>query len=107
MKQDAAGVASNTFIQAPQYSPEMIKVMGVGGMVQTYYGDHWPYPPPHYGNPPRQTFEGFLNEYVRNHCERVDVMANALLAIMSQYTRQKHVRILTFSVTKDGGLLPG
>ncbi|KAK7191009.1 glycosyl hydrolase [Paraphaeosphaeria sporulosa] len=70
MKEQIEDVISETFVKAPHYSPEMAKVMGMEDeryLIQTYYGDRWPYPPPaylqHHGRPHRKTFKNFLNDY--------------------------------------------
>ncbi|KAL5449262.1 hypothetical protein PMIN07_007098 [Paraphaeosphaeria minitans] len=70
IKEQIEVVISETFIKAPHYSPEMAKVVGMGNerfLMQTYYSDRWPYPPPaylqHHGRPHRKTFKNFLNDY--------------------------------------------
>ncbi|KAF2441449.1 glycoside hydrolase family 76 protein [Karstenula rhodostoma CBS 690.94] len=70
IKQQIEDVITETFVKAPHYSPEMAKVMGTGNeryLMQTVYGDQWPYPPPAYlqqhGRPQRHTFKNFLNDY--------------------------------------------
>ncbi|KAF1976124.1 Six-hairpin glycosidase [Bimuria novae-zelandiae CBS 107.79] len=68
LEQQIAGVISKTYSKAPKWNAEMTKVVGVKDepyLMQTYYGDQWPYLPPQYlkqhGKPLRQNFTGFLN----------------------------------------------
>lgn len=69
LKGPVTSVITNTYYRAPEWNAEMMKVMGTESepfLMQTYYGDQWPYIPPFYaqefGTPDRQTFTNFLNE---------------------------------------------
>ena len=62
-------VILNTYQKAPEWNTQIMKVVGTESepfLMQTYYGNQWPYIPPLYaeefGTPSAQTLTGFLNE---------------------------------------------
>lgn len=69
LEQQITSVISETYEKAPEWNAEMTKVMGAENepfLVETYYGDQWPYMPPnvveHPGKLRRRASTGFLNE---------------------------------------------